>query len=111
MLKDKMNYKLINCVLILVIIFLIYKAGNLWLGILNIIWKIALPFLIAFVIAYALHPLVKKLTDHKVPKGLAIALILLLLFGIFTIFGLIVVPLLFNQLGSLFSNTVEFINE
>lgn len=111
MIKDKMDYKLINCAITMVIIFLLYKTGDLWIGILSKIWDILLPFLIAFVIAYALYPLVKFLINKKVPKILAILIVLALVFGVLVIFGAIVVPLLFNQLGSLFNSILSFINE
>lgn len=110
MIKNKINYKLVNCTLIMVIIFLLYKTGNLWNGILGKVWEVLLPFFIAFILAYALHPLVKFLTDHKVPKVLAILLILVLVVGIIAIFGVIVVPLLFNQLGSLFNGIISFLS-
>lgn len=111
MLKDKLNYKLINCALIMVIIFLLYQTGGLWSGILRKLWNVTSPFIIAFALAYALHPLVKFLTDHKIPKIFAILITLIIILGVFIIFGIIVVPLLFNQLGSLFNGIMTFINE
>ena len=111
MIKNKIDYKLINCALIMVIIFLLYKTGGLWSGIISKLWNIVSPFLIAFIIAYALYPLVKFLTENKVPKIIAILLVLLLVLGIMFIFGAIVVPLLFSQLGNLFNSIISFINE
>lgn len=106
-----MDYKLVNCALIMVIIFLLYKTGDIWIGIISKVWQVLFPFFIAFIIAYALHPLVKFLTEHKIPKGIAIFLVLILVIGILAIFGIIVVPLLFNQLGSLFNGIMTFLNE
>lgn len=111
MIENKMNYKLLNCALIMTIIFLLYKTGGLWANILGTIWNVSSPFLIAFVLAYALYPFVKFLTDHKIPKIIAIFIILILIVGILVIFGIIVVPLLFNQLGSLFNGIITFLNE
>lgn len=111
MIKNKIDYKLINCALIMVIIFLLYQTGDLWIGVISKIWTVLNPFVIAFIISYALYPLVKFLTDHKIPKGIAILIVLALVIGIVVIFGLIVVPLLFNQLGSLFNSIIAFLNE
>lgn len=111
MIKNKIDYKLINCALIMVIIFLLYKTGNLWIGLVSKIWEVIYPFLIAFTIAYALYPVIKFLTDHKVPKGIAILIVLALIVGIIVIFGVIVVPLLFSQLGNLFNSIIVFLNE
>ncbi len=111
MIKNKIDYKLINCALIMVIIFLLYRTGSLWIGIVKKIWDLSLPFIIAFAIAYALNPLVRYLTNHKVPKALAIMLVILLVLGIIAIFCIIVVPLLFGQMGSLFNGIITFLNE
>lgn len=111
MIKNKLDYKLINTTLVMVIFYLLYKTGAVWLTVLSKIFAILLPFLIAFAIAYALYPLVKFFTDKKIPKILAIIIVLTIVLGFLAIFGFIVVPLLFNQLGSLFNGIISFINE
>ena len=70
MIKNKLDFKLINIALIAVICFFIYQANPLWLGILNKILKIILPLFAGFVIAYALYPLLEMLENKKIPKGL-----------------------------------------
>lgn len=111
MIKDKLNYKLLNCALIMVIVFLLYKTGGLWIGIVGKVFDIILPFIIAFVIAYALHPIVKYLQENKIPKSLAIFLVVIFTLFIILVFGIIVIPLLFGQLGSLFNGISTFLNE
>lgn len=111
MIKNKIDYKLMNCALIMTIIFLLYKTGNLWIGIFSKVWDITLPFFIAFILAYALHPLVTFFTDRKLPRGLAIFIILVIIIAVFSILGVIVVPLLFNQLISLFNGIIAFLKE
>lgn len=75
-----------------------------WLGIgavaLLLLWLLApvlVPFLLAAVLAYALHPAVEKLVAHKVPRLLAVLLIetavILLLLGL-----LLMVPILSKEL-------------
>ena len=111
MIKDKIDFKLINCAIIMVIIFLLYKMGGLWIGIVKKLFDIALPFILAFIIAYALDPLVKFLTNQKIPKSLAILLIVLLFVAVISVFTIIVIPLLFSQLGNLFNDILSFLNE
>ena len=111
MIKNKIDYKLINCALIMTIIFLLYKTGGLWSEIFGKLWNISLPFIVSFIIAYALYPILKFFTDNKVPKSVALIIILAILFSIIGIFAFIVVPLLFNQLGSLFNGIISFLNE
>lgn len=111
MLKDKLNYKLMNIAVIAFIIFLIYQTGNLWIGIISTILSITIPFFMAFVVAYALHPFLKFLTNHKLPKALSIFIVVALLVGIIAFIIVLVVPLLFSQLSSLFNGIIAFIKQ
>ena len=71
MIKDKkVDYKLVNLAFLALIVYLVYHTGNLWIGIFNKIISICLPFFIGFAIAYAVHPLVMKLRNRNIPKGL-----------------------------------------
>ena len=111
MLKDKINYKLVNIAIIALIIFLIYQTGNLWMGVVSKTLKIITPFFIAFIVAYALHPFFKFLTNHKLPKSLAILIIVCLVIGVFGFIAVMVVPLLISQLTSLFNGIIAFIKQ
>lgn len=109
--KNKINYKLVNLALILLVIFLLYRTGHLWTGVISKFFQIMMPFIIAFVIAYALYPFLKQLESKKIPKGVAIFIIIALILGIlsFTVFK--VVPLLFNQTVNLFNSAISFVKE
>lgn len=111
MLKNKLDYKLLNLAIIVLIIFLIYQANNFWVGTLNRFLQIFLPFLFAFAVAYALNPLVKFLTERKVPKALAILIVLVAVVGVFVATIFLVVPLLVEQLTSLFNTIITFFVE
>lgn len=111
MIKNKIDFKLINAAIIIFIIFLMYQTGNLWIGLFNKVMTIAAPLLIAFVLAYALYPLLKFFTDHKVPKGIGIAIIIALVLAIVAFFGFTVFPLLFGQLTNLFNAIITFLKE
>ena len=100
MIKNKLDYKLINFAIITLIVYLMYQTGNLWIGVFNKFVNILIPFLFAFIIAYALHPGVKYLQSKKVPKGIAITLVVAVLFLILGILIILVVPLLVSQITS-----------
>lgn len=111
MLKNRLDYKLLNAAIIMVIIFLIYQTGSLWGGIVSKLMSIIFPFFLAFVLAYALHPILKYLESKKIPKGISVAIIL---FGFVLIIGIsiaVVVPTIFKQLPSLFSGIMSFVKE
>ena len=111
MIKNKLDFKLINLALIVLIIFLMYQTSNIWLGLLSISLSILGPLFFGFIIAYALHPYLKFLMNHKVPKSLALVIVV---FTVLVVLGLIIglaVPLVFNQLSSLFNSIITFIKE
>lgn len=111
MIKNKLDYKLINLAIIALIVFLVYQTGSLWLGITNKILSIILPFFFAFVVAYALHPLLRYFQSKKIKKGYAVIIVIAIVVGIMTLFLGLVIPLLFNQLSSLFSGITAFLKE
>ena len=109
--KDRVDYKLVNLAFLALIVYLMYHTGHLWIGIFNKIVQISLPFLIAFAFAYAFYPIVQKLRNKGVPKGLSIfiviaAIILLLVFMVYVISTTCV-----SQISALFDSINAFIKE
>lgn len=111
MLKNKVNFKLINIALIMTIVYLMYKTSNLWGGVFRTCIKIIAPFFIAFVVAYALYPILKYLQKKKIPKGIGIFLILGVVIGTIVLLSVLIGPLLFNQVSSLFNGIIAFCKE
>lgn len=107
--KGKVNYKLIDVVLTLVIIFLIINTFGFWTGILKKIFSILLPFIISFAIAYALYPFVEKLTKRKVPKPLAVFIVVALVVGFLTLIIALMIPIVVEQLTALFNWLMDFV--
>lgn len=111
MLKNKLDFKLINFAIITLIIYLMYQTSEIWLGFAGIVLKIISPLFFAFILAYVLHPYLKFLTDRKVPKAIAVIIVIL---TVLVVLGLIIgiaSPLLFSQLTSLFNGIISFIKE
>jgi len=100
MYKNKINYKLLNFLILMGLLFICVTNIGTWFTIFMKIINICLPFIIAFGIAYALHPIVKKIEQKGVRKSLAIAVVvivtLLILIGLVSV----TLPLLYNQLVS-----------
>ncbi|MBN1620806.1 AI-2E family transporter [candidate division WOR-3 bacterium] len=75
---------------------------------------VILPFIFAFILAYVIYPLVKKLESLKVPKILAIAAAEFLVIALFAVFLVILVPVLINQMTSFITYLpviIEWIND
>ena len=75
MFQNKLNYKLLNILIFALIIFLGLITFNYWGGILSKIIEVLMPFIVAFGIAYALYPAVRKLEEKGVRKGIAVTVI------------------------------------
>ena len=102
--NNKINYKLLNILLVVAIIYIIYTIRGLWIGILEKVIAVLLPFIIAFAVSYALRPYSKKLENCGLPKWLAIGIIYFILFGFIIILGITVVPMLYDQTVLFLSN-------
>lgn len=102
--RDKLNYKLLNTLILIAIICLLYLIKGLWIGIVVNIFKVLSPFLLAFSLAYVLYPLVKKLIDAGSPKWLAILAVCILGVGSIVIIIILTVPLLYEQILLFISN-------
>ena len=111
MIKNKIDFKLINITLIVLIVYLMYRTGNLWIGVASKILTIIMPFFFAFIVAYALHPIVKALEKRKIPKGLAIFIVIATIVGIAIFIVCLIAPVFINQLTSLFNSIMTFIKE
>lgn len=109
------NFKLVNTLLLLIIIFLVWIMRGLWLGVVSRICAIALPFVIGFVLAYVLNPLLKFLIKKGIPKKISLAIIFASILLFITIFLWIlipsVLPMMFNQTQALFVTINDFIKD
>ena len=111
MYKNKVNYKLINILLFVLIIALLYWISGLWLGVFKKIVEIVFPFLLGFAVAYALYPFSKKLVDYGVPKWLSVAIIYFVLIGFIVLIGIIVIPMFYDQVVLFLSNISAVITD
>jgi len=97
MLKNKLNYRIINLAALMLLLYIGVTNISLWWGILVGIVSIIAPFIVAFAFAYALTPLVRFL-DKRLPRWLA--LLIVILGVVVLVLGLLAItlPLLYDQL-------------
>ena len=79
MIKNKLNYKLVNFLLILLIILTIYQTKELWVNILNITNNILKPLLISLMISYVLN-IYLRILNKKFNKITSIIIFLTTIF-------------------------------
>lgn len=88
-----------------------YETGKLWMGVTNKFLSIIGPFLFAFAVAYALYPFLRYLESKKIPKSIAMFIVIGLVLGVLAITIGLIAPLLFEQLSSLFNSIIAFLKE
>ena len=109
--EKKINYKLVNLSLIVLVIFFLYRTGHLWIGIVDKIVDIMVPFIFAFALAYALQPILKYMQKKKIPKGLGVLIIVLVLALIIAALIYVISTILVGQLSNLFNSILTFVNK
>ena len=102
--ENKLNFKLLNILIIMGIVYILYLISGLWIGLVVKIFNIVAPFVLSFAVAYVVYPLVKKLIDAGAPKWLAILTVCVLSLGIILILLLLTIPLLYEQILLFISN-------
>ncbi|WP_078552691.1 AI-2E family transporter [Bacillus alkalicellulosilyticus] len=96
---------------VLLCLYLVMKLSPMWLPILNVFVRVLIPFLIAGLITYLLHPIIEKSHATGIPRPIAVLLIYFLFFGgiIYAIYK--GTPYIINQLKELIENLPVYINE
>ena len=93
MYKNKINYKLLNFLILMGLLYICVTNIGTWFQIFSRVISVCFPFIIAFAIAYALYPLEKKLEEKGVRKSIAITFLVII--SLLIIFGLIAITLPF----------------
>ena len=109
--KNKLNYQWLNALILVAIVCLLYLIKDLWIGTITTIFNILAPFVLAFALAYAIYPIVKKLTDSGSPKWLAILVVGIIGLGGLVIIMLLAIPMLYEQTLTFLSNISTFLSD
>ena len=111
MFKNKINYNLVNLLLLMGIIYIVIITSGYWSGIIIKIFNIVLPFLIAFALAYVLHPFVIKLENKGVRRPLALGAVIFIFLLIIVTLLWITLPAIYDQLVAFSKNITTFLND
>lgn len=107
----KVNYNYLNTLLVLLIIFVLYLLKDLWIGVAVKLLAVLTPFIIAFSIAYALSPFERWLESKKIPKAIAVFIIVLLILSFLAIIIYSLIPIFTEQLFTFFSSIMTFVSD
>jgi len=109
--ENKINFRLVNALLVMAIIYIIVNTSGYWSGIITRIFNIILPFFFAFVLAYILHPFVVKLENRGVRRSLALTAVIVLFFGIIIALLWFTLPAIYDQLVYFSKNITKAISD
>ena len=111
MFKDKINYKLLNILVLCGIMYIGVATIDYWFSLLIKLFNLVFPYILAFIIAYAFHPLVRLLQRKGVNKKLSVLIVVLAVVG--AIVGLLslTIPLIYEQLLNLTESTKTIIGD
>lgn len=109
--RMKWYYRLGFFLLLFVVIFIFLKLQQIWFPIVMVIFSVLVPFIIAAFITYLLHPIVERLHNAGLHRGIAVIIIYLLFFGGIG-FGLYKgIPAIIVQLKDLADNIPVFADQ
>ena len=98
MFKDKFNFKILNILMVALIAYIVILTYGVWGTIFSKIMAILMPFVIAFGIAFAFYPMVRKLRNKGLSNWLAVTIVVSLVLFIIVALLFITIPLLYNQI-------------
>lgn len=110
MIKDHIDYKLMNISLIILIIFLILKTSSFWLGVVSVLWKLCFPFFCSFILSCFLYPIKRKL-NKIVPNFVSVLIIVFFIFIIIFLFIFSVLPPLVKEIPEVLERIIFFLRE
>lgn len=109
--RMKWYYRLGFLLLLFVVTYVFLKINMVWQPILEIIITVLFPFFVAALITYLLHPLVEKIHNMGIHRGLAVVLIYSLFFGGIGFALYKGVPIFVNQIRDLAENLPVFADQ
>lgn len=111
MFSNKLNYKLINFTVFMLLLYIGFSNIQVWMNLFSVLAKALLPFIVAFVFAYALTPILNFLTKKGFKKGLSITIIVITVVLVVVSLLLITLPLVYEQLIVLSKSLIEIFGD
>lgn len=105
--NNKLNYKIINVAFLVLLFYFGFLSIKIGWDIIVKCMSLLAPFIVGFVFAYSLTPIVRWLQKKGLNRALAIIIVILVLLVILAGLIAIVVPLLYDQIILLGKNIIE----
>lgn len=100
---------LVFAILLSLFFYLLYKLWPFYGAIFSFLGNLLLPFIISAIIAYLMFPIIKKMDQLNIHRGLAILIIYILFFGGIGYLFYLIYPAVIHQLRDLSENLPQLI--
>lgn len=111
MFNNKLNYKLINFTVLMLLLYISFSNIGMWWNIICTTLSVLAPFIIAFAFAYALMPILDFLTNKGIKKPLAVLIIAVSAVLIIAALLVVTLPLVYDQLILFSKNIIDIIGD
>lgn len=109
--SKKITQTLLNILVVLLIVLLVMATSDLWLGLLNISWFIAKPFIIAFIIAFIFNPVIDKLHEVTKNRALSVLIVYVAIISIIILLIALAIPMLYESIAEIYPAFVSGLTE
>ena len=110
MIKDHIDHKLVNILIISLIIFLFVNTSDFLMRVVNVVRKLCFPFFVAFILSYAIYPMVKYFRKFF-SKSISVLLVFITILLVFIIFIFTLLPPIITEARPVLENIIYFIKE
>lgn len=111
MYKNKINFKIVNLILLLVLFILFMFSYSSIASIIGRIIKLTGPFIVGFALAYGLNPFVHSIEKKGIKKRYAVLIVMLLFIAIFAGTVVLAIPIVITQLSQIITELIKLVNE
>lgn len=97
---------LLKIIAMLTILFLLIKTDSVWGNWISLLKSIVQPFLIGFILAYVMYPVIQRMMKSGVPKNLAIIILWVILILAFVLLAVQLMPILYDKINAFISSVI-----
>lgn len=106
-LDDHINLPLLGkIVLVLLSVYLLNATSSVWGNWISTLKSILTPFVIGFLVAYIVHPLIACLEKKGISKNISIIAFWVLIIVMFVLLCLVLMPMLYDKLAGFIGNLI-----
>ena len=100
-------YTLCKVICVLLILFLLIKTQVVWGSWYRMLRSILQPFIIGFVLAYVMHPLVEFLEKKGIPKNFSIIAIWVCVLVFLIVMLVMLMPVLYDKINEFMTSMID----